>query len=980
MDIFAAQRSAMLLKKSLLLLVILQSITTLSIQAQYDTLRMMYYNTLDFPASGDPGRDLHFRTIQQYVQADVILVNELSNETGADLILNNALNVFGTTSYQRAAFTNGPTTNNMLFFNSEKLALYSQWYIITPLRYINEYVLFYKPDGPFPDGDTTFLYFYVAHLKANPEDSLQRLAEVNAFRQRLDNLPNAENIFFGGDLNLYTSSEPAYQALVNTGYYTLNDPLPAGNWHSNSNFSHIHTQSTRTVSFGGGAIGGMDDRFDFILFSDDVITGENGVRYIDNTCIAFGNDGTRFNGSLIDLPLNPNIPDSVTYALYYMSDHLPVICDIRVDHPVLFSGPNLVITEIMYDPPGADYLEYIEIYNNSNFPANLQGYYFSDGIGYTFPDTLVQPGDFIVVARFKEQMADFFGFETLEWTGGSLFNGGELIRLKDSTCNTVDSVFYQISAPWPVEPNGQGPSLVLCDPDFDNSLGGNWAASNHFAGFDASGNPVYGTPGFTECLYPPLAYFMVDTVEINVGETVKFTDLSANEPISWYWEFSGGLPATSDLQNPTIYYPAPGFFDVELTVTNQAGSNSFVFENYITVIDPFEGYLMITEIMKDPHAVPDSLGEWFEVYNPSSSDIDMLGWFIWDNDFDSIVVTSSLVVPANGFAVLGNNANPATNGGFICDYQYSGFYLGNNDDEIILARPDGIEVNRVEYDNGTNWPNPTGSSLVFTGTPDDNNNDFTFWTTATQREPSYTGTTGDKGSPGTNGFQQNLINHMFYVNLRVLLQGPFNVNSMVSLPESVIPLEQPYHTSPWNYPGTESVGSIPGDQVVDWVLVELRDAATAAAATQQTTIARKACFILSNGHIVDSDGISPIQFEVPVNQQLFAVVRHRNHLSIMSSDPVQKSGSFYTYDFTDGQTKAYQQGQVMVASGLYAMVAGDADASGIVNLSDKNNYWELTAGEQGYLPFDFNFDAEVNNPDKNEFWFPNFGAGTKVPE
>jgi PKD repeat protein len=970
----------MFLKKSLLLLVILHSITTLSIQAQYDTLRMMYYNTLDFPASGDPGRDLHFRTIQQYLKADVILVNELSNETGADLILNNALNVFGTTLYQRAAFTNGPSTNNMLFYNSEKLALHSQWYIITPLRYINEYVLFYKPDGPFPDGDTTFLYFYVAHLKANPEDSLQRLAEVNAFRQRLDNLPSAENIFFGGDLNLYNSSEPAYQALVNGGYYVLNDPLPAGNWHSNSNFSHIHTQSTRTTSFGGGATGGMDDRFDFILFSDDVLTGENGVRYIDNTCIAFGNDGNHFNSALIDLPLNPNIPDSVTYALYYMSDHLPVICDIRVDHPVMVTKPDIVITEIMYDPPGADYLEYIEIYNNSNLPVNLQGYYFSDGITFTFPSVEMLPGEFLVVSRLADEMLDFFGIETLQWTSGTLANVGELIRLNDFTGNTVDSVYYLPVAPWPVAASGQGSSLILCDPDLPNHLAENWQASSHPAGLDANNNPVYGTPGFTECLFPPLAYFSVSASQLSVGDIVGFTDLSANEPISWQWTFMGGIPATSDLQNPTVSYPVPGIFDVQLTVTNQVGSNTFIFEDLMTVTDPFAGRLLITEIMKDPQAVADAQGEWFEVFNPSATGIEMEGWYIRDKDFDSIVITSSLIVPAKGFAVLGNNANPATNGGYTCHYQYSGFFLGNNDDEIILATPNGTEVTRVEYDNGANWPNPTGSSMVFTGTPEDNNNDFTFWTTATQREPSYTGTAGDKGSPGTNGAQQNLINTEFFVSLRVFLQGPFNVNSMVSLPQNVIPLEQPYHTAPWNYQGTESVGSIPSEQIVDWVLVELRDAATAATATQQTIIARKAGFVLRNGNIVDTAGLSPLQFEVPVIQQVFAVVYHRNHLSIMSNSPVQKSGSYYHYDFTDGQMKAYLQGQVMVASGLYAMVVGDANASGIVNLSDKSNHWDPTAGKPGYLPFDFNFDAEVNNPDKNEFWLPNFGAGTKVPE
>lgn len=970
----------MLLKRILLLLVILPNFCFLSLKAQYDTLRMMYYNTLDFPASGDPNRDIHFRAIQQYVKADVILVNELTNETGADLILNNALNVFGTTGYQRAAFTNGPSTNNMLFYNSEKLVLHSQWYIITPLRYINEYVLYYKPDYPPQGGDTTFLYFYVAHLKANSEDSLQRLAEVNAFRQRLDNLPNAENIFFGGDLNLYTSSEPAYQALINSGYYVLNDPLPAGNWHLNPVFSHIHTQSTRTVSFGGGATGGLDDRFDFILFSDDVLTGENGVNYIPNSCIAFGNDGNHFNNALIDLPLNPNIPDSVTYALYYMSDHLPVICDIRVDNPIPLHAPELVITEIMYNPPGPDFLEYIEIYNNSNLSANLEGYYFTGGIEFTFPSTEMQPGEFLVVSRLQDEMYDFFGIETLQWTSGFLDNTGGLIRLKDSAGQTVDSVYYLPTAPWPAAANGQGPSLVLCIPDLPNHLGENWLASSHFAGVDNYNYSVYGTPGFSECLFPPLANFSVNAAQISAGETVTFTDLSANDPVSWQWTFIGGIPASSVLQHPTIFYPAPGIFDVELTVTNQVGSNTRIFEDFITVSESIGNFIMITEIMKDPQAVPDAQGEWFEVFNPSSSDIDMLGWFIWDNDFDSIVITSSLVVPAKGFAVLGNNANPATNGGYVCNYQYTGFFLGNSADEIILARPDGTEVDRVEYDNGANWPNPTGSSMVFTGTPFDDNNDFNFWTTAALREPSYSGTTGDKGSPGTNGILQNLLNDEFYVEVKVYLEGPFTGSGMDPMPPEFLPLAQPYNTSPWNYTGTESVVSLPNAGIVDWVLVELRDAPSAAAANNSTTVARQAAFLLSNGSIVGSDGTSLLQFETPVTQQLFVVIRHRNHLDILSSEPLPVSGDVYSYDFTNSQAAAYQQGQKMIAPDIYGMIAGDADASGSINISDKTGFWNNTAGARGYLPFDFNFDTEVDNQDKNQFWLPNIGVGTKVPE
>jgi hypothetical protein len=297
-----------------------------------DSLKIMYYNVLNYPGS-TPGRVSYFRTTNQYVGADIILITELISDAGAETLLQDGLNVFGETKYNKAVFTDGYDTDNMLFYNSDKLVLYSQDTINTALRQINEYVLYYKSWDIETTEDTIFFYFYSAHLKASSGSTNEnkRLAEILEFKNHLNSLPNAENIFFGGDLNLYKSYEPAYSEIINPGSYTLNDPLPAGYWHNNESFSSLHTQSTRTSQFGGGASGGLDDRFDFIFFSDDVVTGTNKVSYIPGSCIAFGNDGSHFNKALIDTPVNPSVPDSVTEALYYMSDHLPVLCDIAVE-------------------------------------------------------------------------------------------------------------------------------------------------------------------------------------------------------------------------------------------------------------------------------------------------------------------------------------------------------------------------------------------------------------------------------------------------------------------------------------------------------------------------------------------------------------------------------------------------------------------------------------------------------------------------
>lgn len=299
-----------------------------------DTLEVMYYNVLNYPGS-TPERVDYFRTINQYIKADIIVVNEVLSESGATMLLQDGLNVYGSNFFQRAAFTDGPDTDNMLYYNSNKLVLYSQNTIETELRLINEYILYYKTDTYSPIDDTTFFRFYTAHLKASEgsTNEQKRLAEVLEFKDHINGIPNARNIFFGGDFNFYESAEPAYQSLINDGIYPLNDPLPAGDWHDDGNYAMIHTQSPRKVQFGGGASGGMDDRFDFILYSDDVVDGTNGVTYIPNSCYAFGNDGNHFDISLLSPPVNTSLPDSIMQALYYMADHLPVLCKIEVQLP-----------------------------------------------------------------------------------------------------------------------------------------------------------------------------------------------------------------------------------------------------------------------------------------------------------------------------------------------------------------------------------------------------------------------------------------------------------------------------------------------------------------------------------------------------------------------------------------------------------------------------------------------------------------------
>lgn len=221
----------------------------------------------------------------------------------------------------------------------------------------------------------------------------------------------------------------------------------------------------------------------------------------------------------------------------------------------------------------------------------------------------------------------------------------------------------------------------------------------------------------------------------------------------------------------------------------------------------------------------------------------------------------------------------------------------------------------------------------------------------------------------------------FYVDLKVMLEGTFNGTWMSTDLASLtdFPLLQPYSVSPWNYAGTEIAAGIPTD-VVDWVLVELRDATEAATATAATRIARHAAFLMSDGSVVGLDGISNLQFTYIISQQLFVVIWQRNHLGVLSAYPLIKTGNVYSYDFTTGAEQAFGIGaQKMLNNGIYGLIGGDANADGLVDDLDKTISWQMEAGLSGYLSSDLNMDGQSGNPDKNQIWLPNWGKGSQVP-
>ncbi|MCB0804210.1 MAG: hypothetical protein KDC05_00340 [Bacteroidales bacterium] len=226
------------------------------------------------------------------------------------------------------------------------------------------------------------------------------------------------------------------------------------------------------------------------------------------------------------------------------------------------------------------------------------------------------------------------------------------------------------------------------------------------------------------------------------------------------------------------------------------------------------------------------------------------------------------------------------------------------------------------------------------------------------------------------------INNQADIELKVLLEGFYDTGEMhtqLNVANS-LPLSQPYEAKPWYYAGDQSVKAIPNGEVVDWILIELKDAAAAAFADKTALFERIPAFILKDGTIVGMDGENSVSFARNLQYGLYVDIIHRNHLGIMSADSLVKSAGTYQHDFTISNTTAYGQ-TLNDLGGVFGMISGDSNSDGAINDTDHDRFWKPFAGSQGqYDVKDLNGDGQINNLDKNELWIPNRNKYVAYPQ
>ena len=288
--------------------------------------------------------------------------------------------------------------------------------------------MYYKDPELVEGSDTVFITFIGAHLKAGNTsgDESDRGKATAAVMDYIETNNLKGNLLFMGDLNVYAGSEEGFQNVIDhtNSEFNFYDPVNAiGNWNSNSSYSSYHTQSTRVTSNGCLSGGGMDDRFDHILITDAVKNNTFGVEYIKNSFKVIGQDGNRYNQSII-FPQNFSVPKGIDTALYNLSDHLPVKVDLKLKKlPVGIQSQEYSKNNLSISNPVGDNLSIfgLETFENQKFNFSItdirgnlisKGTFIAQGRKTDLKTIDLSTGTYLLEIKLKE--GEMFNFKFIK--------------------------------------------------------------------------------------------------------------------------------------------------------------------------------------------------------------------------------------------------------------------------------------------------------------------------------------------------------------------------------------------------------------------------------------------------------------------------------------------------------------------------------------------------------------------------------------
>lgn len=473
------------------------------------------------------------------------------------------------------------------------------------------------------------------------------------------------------------------------------------------------------------------------------------------------------------------------------------------------------------------------------------------------------------------------------WTGGALDN-----------CVAVESCGGTCS-PGPAPVNG-GTIMSYCHitaagVNFNNGFG------------TQPGNLIRNNVNTASCLPGDIAPTATYNNTPVSGLAVSFTATGTGTNNTYTWNFgdpTSGTNNTTTGASPSHTFTAAGTYTVELTVTNDCGSDT---ESQTVIVTNYTPPVVCSGAQNTTTCT----GTITDGSTGNYANNKTCTWLIAPTGASSVTLTFSMFDTEAGYDFVNvYNGSSAT-------APLLGSYSGTNLPPTLVATSGQMFVRFT-----------TDQSIVGDGF-----------------SANYSCTTP---TPAGNRLQA-----------KVFLEGVYNTatGTMSSGLGTSLPIAQPYNAAPWSYNGTESVGST-NTNMIDWVLIELRNA------TDPTTIvARKAGMLYADGTVRHTDGVQGVDFGTLAGSY-YVTIRHRNHLPVISAITVALPNTT-PYDFTT--SAAQSQGgieQLRDINGVQVLRAGDFDSDGALTYNDFNRaVSQGLAGSTNYVTGDANLDKSINLTD-----------------
>ncbi|MBK9146746.1 MAG: PKD domain-containing protein [Flavobacteriales bacterium] len=408
----------------------------------------------------------------------------------------------------------------------------------------------------------------------------------------------------------------------------------------------------------------------------------------------------------------------------------------------------------------------------------------------------------------------------------------------------------------------------------------------------------------------PVANFSADKRTITcLAPSVQFYDNSvlSGNGYSWSWSFPGGSPSSSTNRSPLVTYGAPGNYDVTLTVTDAYGTSTRTIPAFVTYAN-FTASAPMVANAEDQAVTPtgwrlenvDGLDTWTNVSVTGPAGAPTRAWRLDNYYYNSPGQEDRLITPL--ITLAGSAGTRLRFHQAYAPYSSSGY-------------ADALRV-EISTNCGANWTTLFNAAGTALGTAPVTTSPWAptaagQWALRDLDLGAYDGQAVVIRFVNTNQYGNRLYldnievqNNGLRVALKVLLDGPYDADAQ-RMGDGLrtagwIPATEPYTALGFTQAadgGGELIQSgvlsrTGDDAIVDWVMVELRDAAT-----PSSIVATRAALVQRDGDVVAEDGVSPVALLAPAGMYRIAM-RHRNHFGAMTANGYNLTTTSSVIDFT----------------------------------------------------------------------------------